>query len=214
MIPFALGVGAVTLTILGWAAFGARPTSNGVDAVLPAVPEAPIRSVAYWVAQEGRDTIYARQADTGHERYIASFERLYPDAALHIRGEASPRADRLAILSVEKPAAEAQLTFVDVTTGEKRTAAGAYSHVSELAWSRDGLRVAVVGADRITVMDVDSTTREASAVASFPAARQVAPVGYSVTGRRLFVVVVDQRAPHCGPSRRAKPRACGRSVPD
>ncbi len=192
IIPLALGLGAVTLTVLGWAAFGASPASNGVDAVLPAVPEAPIRSVAYWVAQEDRDTIYARQADTGRERFITSFERLYPAAALHIRGEASPRADRLAILSVETPAAEAQLTFVDVGSGEKRVAAGAYNHLSELAWSRDGLHVAVVAADRVTVMDVDSATLEASTVASFPAARQVAPIGYSTTGRRLFVVVVDQ----------------------
>lgn len=192
VLPLALGLSAVALTVLAWAAFGASPTSNGVEAVLPAVPETPIRSVAYWVAEEGRDTIYIRQADTGSERRLTSFERLYPGAALHIRGKASPRADRLAILSVETPAAEAQLTFVDVSSGEKRVAGGAYSHVSEVAWSRDGLRVAVAGADRTTVMEVDSVSLDATLLASFPGARQVSPVGYSVTGRRLFVVVVDQ----------------------
>ncbi len=192
VVPLVLGLGAVTLTILGWAAFGASPASNGVDAVLPALPDAPIRSVAYWVAQDNRDAIYARQADSGRLRFIASFERLYPGTALHIRGEASPRADRLAVLSVENPTAEAQLTFVDVATGQKRAAAGGYHQLSELAWSRDGLRVAVVAADRVSVMDVDSETLEATLVASFPPARQVAPLGYSATGRRLFVVVVDQ----------------------
>jgi WD40 repeat protein len=182
----------VTLTLVAWAAFGASPASNGVDAVLPAVPEAPVRSVAYWVAQDGRDTIYAKQADTGRMRFIASFDRLYPGTALHIRGKASPMADRIAILSVENSTAEAQLTFVDVNTGQKRVAPEGYSHLSELAWSRDGLRVALVAADRTSVMEVDSATLETGLVASFPSARQVAPVGYSITGKRLFVVVVDQ----------------------
>jgi hypothetical protein len=52
--------------------------------------------------------------------------------------------------------------------------------------------VAVVAADRVSVMEVDSTTLEGAQVARFPAARLVAPVGYSVTGKRLFVVVADQ----------------------
>ncbi|MEX0784557.1 MAG: hypothetical protein WD557_18120 [Dehalococcoidia bacterium] len=193
LVPVALGFGAVTLTILGWAAFGARPTSNGVDAVLPALPQAPIRSVAYWVPENGRDVIYVRQADTGRTSFLTSFQPLHPAAGLHIRGAASPAADRLAILSLENPAsAEAQLTFVDVVTGDKRGADGAYHHLSELAWSRDGLKVAVVGAGRSTVFEVDSTTLASSLVANFPGARQVAPVGYSLTGKRLFVVVVDQ----------------------
>lgn len=193
VFPLALGLGAVTLTILGWAAFGARPTSNGVEAVLPALPEAPIRSVAYWVPRDGRDVIFVRQADTGRTTFVTSFEPLYPAGGLHIRGKASPLADRLAILSVENASiADAQLTFVDIETGEKRQAAGGYQHLSELAWTRDGLRVVAVASDRTTLVEVDSVTLASTEIAEFPAARQVAPVGYSVTGKRLFVVVVDQ----------------------
>jgi WD40 repeat protein len=145
------------------------------------------------VPRDGRDIIYARQADTGRTRFVASFEPLHPAAGLHIRGEASPLADRLAVLSVENPAvADAQLTFVDVQTGGKRQAAGAYHHLSELAWSRDGLRVAVTASDRTTLLEVDSVTLESSVIAEFPESRQVAPIGYSFADRRLFVVVVDQ----------------------
>ena len=152
-----------------------------------------VGSVAYSVSEGGQDNVYVRPAGVlGEPRLVASFRPFQPAAGPHLRGEASPRADRIAILSVGQPMPSAQLTFVSLPGGGQRQASGAYDHLSELAWSRDGLRVAAVADDRQSVMEVESETGEATLVARFADARQVVPVGYSSNGQRLYVVVIDQ----------------------
>lgn len=193
LVATILAVIAITATIVAWAVFGARTTSNEENAVLAMIEPGRVGSVAYSVSEGGQDNVYVRPSGVlGVPRLIASFRPFQPAAGLHIRGEASPRADRLAILSVGQPVAAAQLTFVSLPSGDLREATGAYDHLSELAWTRDGLRVAVVGEDRRTVLEVDSDNGTAAVVARFTDARQVAPVGYRSNGQRLYVVVIDQ----------------------
>ncbi len=188
-----LGIVAMIATVLAWAVFGAQTTSNEKNAVLPMDLPGSVGSVAFTVSEGGQDHVYVRPAGVlGEARLAASFRPFQPAAGLRIRGEASPRGDRLAILSVGQPAAEAQLTFVHLPSGELNEAGGTYDHLSELAWSRDGMRVAVVAGDRKTVVEVDSATGAANVVVRFADAREVAPVGYSARGERLFTVVIDQ----------------------
>ncbi|HEX6032505.1 MAG TPA: hypothetical protein VFY90_13815 [Tepidiformaceae bacterium] len=186
LLPFGLAAAAITLTIVGWAAFAVHPTSNGSSAVLPALPYENVNSVAYAVAEGGMDRIYVRRAGAATEpRLVGELPYAFN---LHVRGQASPLADQLALLSVNQPSSEARLTFLDVATRQQIQADGSYDYLSGLAWSREG-RVAAVAPDGITVTEVDSRTGAASVAASFEGAKQVSPVGYSLNGKRLYVAV-------------------------
>ena len=193
LAPLTLTGMAVVATILGWAAFAARPTSSGVDAMLPAAAAGDLDSVAYTVREGGLDNIYLRPIGVlGEPRLIASFRPSWPSPALHLRGAASPAGDRIAVLALEQPVATAQLTFVGLPGGEQRRAEGEFRQLSELVWTRDGTRVAAVLASGREVVEVHSETLETRTVATFAGARNVVPVGYSAMGDRLFVVVIDQ----------------------
>jgi Tol biopolymer transport system component len=94
----------------------------------------------------------------------------------------------------------ARLSLVTLPGGETTTVEGSFDYLSTLAWSPDGSRVAVrsstavdeSGRRHATVSEIDATTGAVAAVAEFDAVFEVAPVGYSIDGQRLLIVVIDQ----------------------
>lgn len=198
LIPFALAIGAITLTLLAWALFApSRAGEVSVPLAGPALDD--LRSVAYTVPGESSDEIVVQPISrTAAPRVIASF----PNGGAqwpHARGMAAPQGDRLAVLWLPLFASGASLALVDIAAGANRTVPGEFDYNSELAWAPDGTKLAVAGeagaSDKrvTTVFEVDAGSLAAGPVAEFEGAIEVAPVGYSLDSARLFIVVVDQR---------------------
>ncbi|MGI8927004.1 MAG: TolB family protein [Tepidiformaceae bacterium] len=195
LLPYAMGAGAIAATLIAWAAFSARPThTDSPLAAVAAVSLSDVRSVAYTAPSGGRDVGYTRAIDgAGGPRALASF----PYALnFHARGEASPTADTLALLTVSDIATlSARLTLVAVRDARRHEIDASFDYLSEIAWSPDGRRLALVHSATpaaFTVSEVNAATRSAVPVARFEDAFLVAPVGYSMDGDRLYMVVIDQ----------------------
>lgn len=198
--PFPLGVAAVVLVVLAWGALTLRHTANRTDyAVGPDLRAATVRSVAYSVPDGGRDRIFVRESSPGAiPRLVTSFP--YSFNNLHARGSASPTADRLAVLHMAASSSSyARLALVTLPGGSDLAAAGDFDYLSSLAWSPDGARVAATrseaageaGLVRAVIVEVDAASGAARDAAVFDAVFEAAPVGYSIDGERLFVVVID-----------------------
>ena len=197
--PIAFTMVAVGATVAIWAAFSARTTSNEsayVGAMLP--DQASVRSVAYIVPRTGFDAVYVRPVDSAAEpRFIGSFPIILD---LHIRGSVSPMADRAAILRADSiEGATARLTLMRVPSGDIVEAESGVDYASPLAWTPDGSVVAAVSSSRpaagkpsTSVLEFNAVTAASRQVARFEGALQAAPVGYSLDGSRLYIVVVDQ----------------------
>ena len=198
--PLLFGVIAVIVTVIAWAAFTASPVSNdNAYPSLPAVSPADVRSIAYIKPGASADSLMVRRAageDPGSA--VASFSSSFN---IHARGMASPMGDTVAVLSVSPSTIPlATLSIVDLPSGATREAPGTFDYLSPVAWSPDGSRVAVrrsrsqddAGRVSATVHEVGIGSAAAREVAVFENALEVAPVGYSLDGQRLFIVVVDQ----------------------
>jgi dipeptidyl aminopeptidase/acylaminoacyl peptidase len=201
LVTFSLTATAVVGTIVAWAILTASPTSTDFHVVagLPPDPSA-IRSVAYSVPGPREDAIYVRTTDPdATPTLVATFKNLF---GLHARGLASPQGDRIAVLSVSNyPLSVARMSIVDLVTGVQHPPFEAeFEYLSHLSWAPDGERIAGVryslmdNAGRVLadVLETDARTGLTSIVARFDNAIEVAPVGYSPDGERLFIVVVDQ----------------------
>jgi len=199
LTPIALGVAAVATTLLGWAIFAAIPVSNDshYSATLGA-PAESVRSVAYALPEDGADVLYVRPVDSAAPpREVARFQ-LASFAGLHARGAAAPTAESIAVLS-DSSDGFAVLSFVSLPSGHVRAVAAEFDHFSPLAWANDGSTVAAIrsttspeGANVTVVLEADAVTGNVAPVARFERAFEVAPLGYSLDGDRLFIVVVDQ----------------------
>ncbi len=198
LLPFLLGVLAVAAAIVAWAIFSARPASSPEFSLLPNLDPARVRSIAYSVPTGGVDRLYVRGlADDAAPRLLASFPSAFE---FHARGSASPLADRLAILSVAKAPPYARMSIIAVPSGGRVDIDVDFDYLSPLAWSPDAARVFGVhsslpdesGRVRAQVIEVDSVTGMATIAAEFDNALEVAPLGFSLDGQRLFIVVVDQ----------------------
>lgn len=199
--PFLLGITAVTVTLIAWAVIAPGHLSTETQyASGPAALVGNVHSVAYTTAVDGYDVVYVRRADaevTGTAREIARFP--VPLNELHLKGNAAPTADRLAVLTASSQRTTAALTLLALPGGMKRPVAGEFDYLSRIAWASDGGRLAVttsqpdgpttVSAD---VIEVDAATGVSRTAAHFGKAFTVAPVGYSLDGTRLYVVTIDQ----------------------
>lgn len=199
LVPLFLGMFAVVATIAAWAVFAPRQTGNDV-AVPVASPLPSVRSIAYSLpGPAGVDHLFVRKVTPGAEpELIASFPH-FP--GFHARGSAAPFGDRIAVLSVTS-GTFASLSIVNVETREVSAVTGSFDYLSALAWSPDGLRVAALQtagdtSERVArVFEIDVVAGTNRAVAEFRNPFSVAPVGYSVDGERLFIVVVDETGSH------------------
>ncbi len=197
VIPFALGVSAIALTLFAWLLMA--PSNVGTNEISFGPDISTVRSIAYTIPGEQFDDIVVQPADgSTAPRVIATIPSGGPTGA-HSRGAASPLGDSIAMLWVSPFAVRANLSLVDTSTGEIRQADGLFDPLSGIAWSADGRHVALTattdadGAKRTQVFEIDSATLVGMPVAEFDGAIQVAPVGYSFDGSRLFIVVVDAR---------------------
>lgn len=185
-------------TVVGaWAVFSpGRVSTDG--APFPYSPIADVRSIAYIEPHEGRDHVMVRHSALGSEpQSVYSFDIAI--SGLHARGAASPDARTIAVLNSGTQAA-ARMTLLTLTAegAVASTVAGSYDHLSLVAWAPDSSHLAAVrtaqtaeGTTSAEVIEVDARTGESRVVATVEGARDVAPVGYSIDGVRLFWVVVD-----------------------
>jgi hypothetical protein len=203
--PFLFGILAITVTLFAWAAIAPGHLSNEAQ-FAPVVPStaSSIHSVAYVVpgAFGSRpDRIYTRRADaaiTGAEHYVTSFD--VPFSNLHALGSAAPTGDRLAVLHTDGGTNYAELSLVPLISGEQIDISGEFDYLSRIAWSQDGQRLALThttpandaGRSAADVIELNAVTGQAATLAHFEGVFSVAPVGYSLDGKRAFIVVVDQ----------------------
>ena len=198
--PFLLGILAIVVAVLAWGALTLRHTANRGDyALVPAVSPASVRSVAYVEPLGNLDVLYVRGiAADSVPRRVADFPYTFQ---LHARGLAAPTADRIAVLHVTSSSGSyARLDIVSWPGGTSSGVDAEFDYLSALAWAPDGSRLAGVrstppdetGQIHASVLEVDAATRSVADVARFDGVFEVAPVGYSVDGERLFIVVVDQ----------------------
>jgi hypothetical protein len=193
--PFILAAVAVVTAVALWAFSSSAPVSTDGFG-LPAISAAEIRSVAYFEPDpEARvDRLLVRRAAAGSEPVaVATFP--YTFTGLHARGVAAPTGDRIAVLSVDGTKGSAATLTILGLDGTPLTVEGGFEYLSPIAWAPDGQRFAVIasGEPGVTrVMEVQLPEASVAEVARFTAAFQVVPLGYSIDGARLYVVVLDQ----------------------
>lgn len=198
LIPVGLAATAITVTLLIWASFA---PSAGNDTPVVAGPDvSAINSVAYTSPGSGMDDIVVQPARAGSSaQVIASFPN-DPFSRSHARGAASPHGDAIAVLWLPplSSSSAARLSLVDIASRERIDIEGTFDYLSPVAWSADGARFTVTataqvdGMRRTSVLEVTVATSTAVPVAVFDNAYEVAPVGYSYDGARIYTVVVDQ----------------------
>lgn len=191
---------AVALTLTAWAVFSASPVSNGNPyQSVPLISPAQQRSVAYIAPAGGSDALYVRAiGEDGPGTLLGLFPSSFN---LHARGLASPLGDAIALLSVSPSTSPlATLSLVALPLGSTREGPGSFDYLSPMAWSQDGGRVALrrstpadeAGRVSVSVFEVDVMTFRSRSAAVFENVYEAAPVGYSLDGKRLFIVVIDQ----------------------
>jgi hypothetical protein len=198
--PVTLGLGAILVTLAVWAAFMAHTTSDEENlAVAPVIAPGEIRSIAYVVSENGEDRIYVRPASAEpfvRGRFIHAFSYLFN----RMRGSAAPTADMLAALHMDTVGGGARLSLVSLPDGQVRDVEGQFDYLSALAWSPESARIAATrtlaaaapGQQSVALVEIDTRDLRTTEVAEFEDIIDLAPVGYSIDGKRLFFVVVDQ----------------------
>jgi len=195
---FAFALTTIVAVVASWAAFAARPASDDHAGIAPTAAVGALGSVALLVPGGPVDHLFVQRATPNSARtFITDFPSTF---TLHARGATSPVGDRVAVLWVDGQPGAARLTTVDLRTGDRVEAQGAFAYLSTLPWSRDGARVAALAAARpdasgrftATIVQVDVTSGAVQPVADFEAVLSAAPVGYSMDNSRVFVVIIDQ----------------------
>ncbi len=193
--PYLLATFGSVVAVAAWAVSSSSPVStDGV--IAPAIPAEHIRSVAYVEpdAEARVDRLLVRPAaPRSNPRELAAFPFTF--TGLHARASASPTGGEIAVLAVDgRRGSAASLTLVGLD-GSIQPIEGGFDYLSPFAWTADGRRLAVVaGGDPgvVRVLEVDTATLSVVERAAFTSAFQVAPIGYSLDGGRLFIVVIDQ----------------------
>ena len=198
--PVLMGAFAIAVTLLAWAFFGASSISNDSSyATLPLLDANEVRSVAYFAPDGVNDLLYIRGLnEPAPGQVVGAFRSTF---ALHARGSASPIGNTLAVLSVSPSVSPyASLSLVALPLGDTRSIDQTLDYLSPLAWSPDGSRLAArrsslpdeVGRVSVQIVEITSARGSSTVVAGFDNAFDVVPVGYSLDGSRLFIVVLDQ----------------------
>lgn len=205
--PILFGIIVIAVMLVAWAALTPSSISNESSSVPAPVSPSLVRSIAYTVPSGNADNVYVRPINaTGAGQLIASFPSYFD---LHARGSASPAGDRLAVLSttgigstyarltlIQLPVANQGISENDAQAGSVPTV----DYLSTVTWSRDGEDVVVThtappdatGRSSIQLLQVDAASLAVTTVATFENVYGAAPVGFSIDGRALFVVVTDQ----------------------
>ncbi len=198
--PVLMGAFAIAVTLLAWAFFGASSISNDNSyATLPLTDAAEMRSVAYFAPDGINDFLYVRHLnEPAPGKVVGTFRSTF---SLHARGSSSPVGDTVAVLSVSPSFSPyASLNLVSLPWGETRAIDQTLDYLSPLAWSPDGSRLAArhsslpdeAGRISVQIVEITNARGAATVVAGFENAFEVVPVGYSLDGNRLFIVVLDQ----------------------
>ncbi len=183
--------------VAGWAVFApGRVSTDGP--ILPYAAIGNIRSIAYIEPRAGRDHVMVRSSAEGSEP-VSLYSLNIAISGLHARGLASPDANRIALLN-SGTTVSARMTILQFSGASPQTtfAEGHFDHLSRLAWSPDSLHITAVrtsidpdGNVSKEVVEVDALAGTSRTVTSVTRPLEVAPVGYSIDGARLFWVVVD-----------------------
>ena len=218
LLRIALAGSVVFIILASWFLFATRPvTTDGP--VMPYADMTSVRSIAYIEPVAGRDHLMVRSAELGSEPVsIYSFDVAI--SGLHARGSVSPTADRIAVLHSGVSAA-AQMTILSVVGREVMPVLveERFDHLSRIAWSADGQRLAVsrttsVGdSSTAAILEVSARSGVTRKVAEVSRALEVAPVGYSIDGERLFWVVVDNSGSNLWMERRGEVLRVGELSP-
>lgn len=205
--PILFGATVISVMLAAWAALGPSSISNESSSVAPPVSPSLVHSVAYTLPLGASDGVYVRPLDaSGPGQLVASFPSRF---GLHARGSASPRGDRLAIVSTTAVGSTyARLTLLQLPTGAaplppeavKREAPGTIDYLSTISWSRDGATVVATrtatpdatGRSSVAILEFDAASLASTTLATFENVYGAAPVGFSIDGQALFVVVTDQ----------------------
>lgn len=198
-VPVLFAAAVIVVTLVAWAVLLTRTASDDRSSRPVAPFPSSIGSVAYAIAGRGLDTVYVRRVGgaPGEAVAVASFPYLFA----HLHGSASPAGDLLAIVHLDTPGPGARLALLNIASREVRDIEGTFDYLTAVAWRQDGRQIAVVqsvpGAAgepprSTSVVEVDVQTGETREAARFESPLEVVPVGYSLGGDRLFIVVVDQ----------------------
>ena len=197
--PILLSLIAVVVAVAFWAVLSPSTVSNDAAFVpLPSAGASDMRSVAYIAPGGSSDSLIVRHlSDDGPGSVVATFPTGFN---IHARGAASPLGAAAAVLSVSPSTIPlARLSIVDLPSGSAREAMEAFDYLSPVAWAGDGSRAALrrsslqdsAGRVAATVLEVQADSLAVRQVAVFEGVYEVAPVGYSMDGTRLFIVVID-----------------------
>lgn len=191
----------ILVTLVVWAAFLHSPaaTDDGAFQPLPASP-ADFHSFIYSDSSPSLDTIYLRSMTPQATPRPVS---LFPVVdGLHVRGKTSPGGQDVAVLSPAGPASSdgvvaGSLTVLALPSGVRSQIDGDFDYRANLLWSADSRYVLLTTppastAGTIDVVQADVITGKTLAIARFPAVFEVAPVGFSADGTRLYIVSVDK----------------------
>jgi dipeptidyl aminopeptidase/acylaminoacyl peptidase len=211
LINLLIAGAAIGGTLVAWAAFAHGTIRTNDDYLVREAPIAPlaidplaIRSVAYAVPGAFSDEI--RLAPLDGARAPVTIARVPHTIGSRVQGIVSPAGERLAVLSIpqdhtlgEDASPTAELSLIALPRGDRSVVAGRFDPLSRLEWSPDGSRIAAVrstivgeaGLRSASVVEVNVTTGAERHAARFDNVLEVAPVGYSIDGARLFIVVVD-----------------------
>jgi len=225
--PILFGAIVIAVMLVAWAALTPSSISNESSVVPAPVNPSLVRSIAYTVPDGNVDDIYVRAINaTGAGELLASFPTHFD---LHARGAASPSGDRLAVLSTTGiDSTYAHMTLIDLPDGQRTTferdVDATVDYLSTLAWSRDGQDVVIshtappdsTGRSSVRLLDVHAASAVVSPVATFNDVYGAAPVGFSVDGQSLYVVVTDQSGSNLwivrdGKSQKVAPLSPGRT---
>lgn len=210
LLRIAFAVLVVASVVGAWAVFA--PGNVSTDGpMLPFTANDRIRSIVYIEPRDGRDHVMIRSSAPGSEpTSVYSFDIAI--SGIHARGASSPNGERAAVLHSGTSAA-ARMTLlrfrgssVDVVPVDSR-----FDHLSQIAWAVDSARLSAVrtvsrseGTGTLDVIEIDAVTGDTRVVATVERAREVAPVGYSIDGERLFWVVVDNAGSNLWMERRGE----------
>ena len=196
---FVFALVSLSAVLVVWAALPGRHArdDSALSGLVPAALPL-LGSVALIVPDGPVDHLFVQTAQAnGRRAFLTDFPSTF---TLHARGLASPQGESVAVLWVDGAPVSAHLTVVHTRTGSRVEADGAYAYMATLVWAPQGDSVTVLGpiqrdaAGRFNanIVQVDAVRGSAETVATFPAVFDANPVGYSMDGERLFVVIVDE----------------------
>ena len=194
-LVFGASLAVALVVAVAWSVVSVRPAKDPRPLAVPTADPNLVRAVAYIAHEPGGDVVYVR--DPRPEAPARELLRLPRPFEVRASGSAGPLGLHLAVLSYTS-AGRSRLHIISLRGGELVTLEGAFDLASPVGWDWDESRLAVASVDSVlangrraisvTEVRIDGESRT---VAEFTDVFQVAPVGYSPDGSKLYVVVID-----------------------